>query len=209
MLISINDIKVKNRVRKDLGNVEALKDSLKRYGLMNPITLNSRYELIAGQRRLEAAKQLGWTTIQANILERAPDKIEQLEMELEENTQRSDFTDEELMAGYAALEKLRNPGFFRRLLNSIKNFFTSEDETDMKIVNHKKKKSLIISFLLLLGLIISIAGSILYKNEYIGSTVRITVDLTATLLMLVGLLNLARFFMIRTKHSNSSQLQKI
>lgn len=43
MLVSIKDIKVKKRVRKDLGNLENLKDSLRRYGLLNPITLNSKY----------------------------------------------------------------------------------------------------------------------------------------------------------------------
>ncbi len=53
MLVSVKDIKVKNRVRKDLGNLEDLKDSLRRYGLLNPITLNSKYELIAGERRQE------------------------------------------------------------------------------------------------------------------------------------------------------------
>ena len=51
MLVQIKDIKIKKRVRKDLGNLEDLKDSMKIYGLMNPITLNSRYELIAGLQK--------------------------------------------------------------------------------------------------------------------------------------------------------------
>ena len=69
MLVQIKDIKIKKRVRKDLGNLEDLKDSLRTYGLLNPITLNSRYELIAGERRLQAATQLGWTSINANIID--------------------------------------------------------------------------------------------------------------------------------------------
>ena len=48
MLVNIADIKVKHRVRKDTGDLDALKESLRRYGLLNPITLNSKYELIAG-----------------------------------------------------------------------------------------------------------------------------------------------------------------
>ena len=56
MLINIEDIKIKKRVRKNLGDLEALKNSLRIYGLLNPITLNSKYELIAGERRLQAAK---------------------------------------------------------------------------------------------------------------------------------------------------------
>ena len=87
MLVQIKDIKIKKRVRKDLGNLENLKDSMKIYGLMNPITLNSRYELIAGERRLQSAIQLGWTSINANIIDNLSE-VEQLEMEIEENNQR-------------------------------------------------------------------------------------------------------------------------
>ena len=87
MLVQIKDIKIRKRVRKDLGNLEDLKDSLRTYGLLNPITLNGKYELIAGERRLQAAIQLGWTSIQANIIENISD-VDQLEMEIEENNQR-------------------------------------------------------------------------------------------------------------------------
>ncbi|MDE7291644.1 MAG: ParB N-terminal domain-containing protein [Treponemataceae bacterium] len=122
MLVSINDIKVKRRVRKDLGNLEDLKNSLRRYGLLNPITLNGKYELVAGERRLEAAKAIGWTSINANILDNLSE-ISQLELEIEENNQRKEFTDDELLEGYKRLERLRNPSFFRRVWNAIKAFF--------------------------------------------------------------------------------------
>ena len=116
MLVKISDIKVKKRVRQDLGDLENLKDSLKTYGLLNPITLNADMELVAGQRRLEAAKGIGWETINAVILDRSVPKVQQLELELEENNQRKDFSDEELMAGYERLGKLRNPSFFARII---------------------------------------------------------------------------------------------
>ena len=122
MLVSIKDIKVKRRVRKDLGNLENLKDSLRTYGLLNPITLNSRYELIAGERRLTAATQLGWTNIQANIVDNLTE-VEQLEMEIEENNQRKEFTEAELLEGYRRLEKLRNPGFFYKIYLFFKHLF--------------------------------------------------------------------------------------
>lgn len=123
MLVKIEDIKVKKRVRRDLGDLTALKDSMHRYGLMNPITLNSNYELLAGERRLEAAKSLGWERINANILDSNVDNIRQLEMELEENNQRKEFTDEELMEGYKRLEKLKNPPLIMRILKFIANIF--------------------------------------------------------------------------------------
>ena len=116
MLVKISEIKVKKRVRKDLGDLDALKQSLRTYGLLNPITLNSKYELIAGERRLEAAKAIGWENINAIVLGRELDDVSQLEMELEENNQRKDFSDEELMAGYERLGRLRNPSFFARII---------------------------------------------------------------------------------------------
>ncbi|AEE17157.1 ParB N-terminal domain-containing protein [Treponema brennaborense] len=135
MQVNIENIIVHKRVRKDLGNLEPLKDSLKRYGLLNPITITTKNELIAGQRRLEAAKQLGWTSINAIIIDDIDD-VMKLEMELEENTQRSDFSDMELLEGYEQLEKLRNPGFFRRIWNALKAFFARIFE---KIAGIKKQ----------------------------------------------------------------------
>jgi len=114
MQIPIREIKVKKRVRKDLGNLEDLKESLKLYGLLNPITVNSKYELIAGERRLTAATQLGWSTINANVVDNLSE-IEQLEMEIEENNQRKEFTDAELLEGYKRLERLRHPSFLYRI----------------------------------------------------------------------------------------------
>ena len=122
MRVQIKDIKIKRRVRKDLGNLEDLKDSMKVYGLMNPITLNSRYELIAGERRLQSAIQLGWTSINANIIDNLSD-LEQLEMELEENNQRKEFTDDELMEGYKRLKRLRNPNLFYKIYLFFKHLF--------------------------------------------------------------------------------------
>ncbi|MFC2331152.1 MAG: ParB N-terminal domain-containing protein [Treponema sp.] len=122
MLVKIDDIKIKKRVRRNLGDMDALKESLRMYGLLNPITLNENNELIAGERRLQAAKALGWTNINAVVLSNIT-PAEQLELELEENNQRKEFTKEELLEGYRRLEKLRNPGIFMRFINAIKNFF--------------------------------------------------------------------------------------
>lgn len=124
MLVNINDIKIKKRVRRDLGDLEALKNSLRTYGLLNPITLNSKYELIAGERRLQTAKQLGWTNINAVVQSNLSD-VEELEMELEENNQRKEFTKEELLDGYRRLEKLRNPSIWRKIRLFFKKLFAA------------------------------------------------------------------------------------
>lgn len=122
MQIPIDQILVKKRIRKDLGDIDALVDSLRRFGLMNPILVNKKYVLIAGGRRLQAAKTLGWQTINAVVID-ADDELTRLEYEIEENLQRREFNDEESSQAWARLYTLRNPGFFRRLWQSIVNFF--------------------------------------------------------------------------------------
>lgn len=138
MLVQISDIKIKHRVRKDLGNLDDLKDSLRTYGLLNPITINSRYELIAGERRLQAAKAIGWTSINANVINNLSE-VDELEMEIEENNQRKEFTEQELLEGYKRLEKLRNPGFFYRIFLFFKHLFQKIVDKIKGKPNQKKK----------------------------------------------------------------------
>ncbi len=122
MLVKIEEIKIRKRIRQDLGDMEALKASLRTYGLLTPIILNSRYELVAGERRLQAAKALGWMNINAVIMDNLSD-AEQLELEIEENSQRKDFTQEELLEGYRRLEKVRYPSFWMKIWKAFQNFF--------------------------------------------------------------------------------------
>jgi ParB family chromosome partitioning protein len=120
-LVPLDEIIVKKRIRKDMGNIVALADSMKRYGQMSPILLNSRNQLIAGGRRLEAARYLGWHTISALVIDTNED-LSMLEYEVEENLQRQNFTNEEITQAARKLNKLRNPGFFRRIRNALLRF---------------------------------------------------------------------------------------
>ncbi len=112
MKIPLGQISVQKRVRMQLGDLQSLMDSLDTRGLMNPVTVNSDYGLIAGHRRLESARRLGWEMIEVRVLD-AQDELGMLELELEENLHRLDFTDLELSQARARIEKLRNPGFLR------------------------------------------------------------------------------------------------
>lgn len=122
MKIPIDDIIVKKRIRKDLADIETLAESLKRYGQMSPIIINKKNVLIAGGRRLEAAKLLGWRTISVVVMDSASE-LEMLQLEIEENIQRRDFNLEEISEATQKVHKLQNPGFFRRILNAIILFF--------------------------------------------------------------------------------------
>ncbi|MBM4309648.1 MAG: chromosome partitioning protein ParB [Deltaproteobacteria bacterium] len=118
MQLPLDQITVKKRVRMQLGDLQPLMDSLDTRGLMNPVTVNSRYELIAGHRRLESARRLGWDMIEVRIVD-ARDELGMLELELEENLHRLDFTTLELAQARARIEKLRNPGLLRRIWRAL------------------------------------------------------------------------------------------
>ena len=124
MLVSPDSIIVKKRIRKDLGDITGLMESLKVYGQLTPIIINRNYELIAGYRRLHAVKRLGWKTIEAVIVDRATDQ-QKLEIEMEENIQRQDLSSEEIAEGMARLQKLRNPGLLARIWSFIRRIFRS------------------------------------------------------------------------------------
>lgn len=197
MLINIEDIKIKKRIRHEPRDLEPLKESLRRYGLMNPITVNSKYELIAGERRLQAAKQLGWTSINAEIVD-VTDKLSLLEMELEENNQRVPFTDEELYEAYTLLEKLRNPSFFSRLWSSVKSKFAKVFIIPKeKNAENKLKKARFMSIFLLIGVALVILGSILYKKSFVTYPVHLVLDLIGAALILLGAFHLIRLIINR------------
>lgn len=201
MIVNINDIKVKKRVRKDLGDIQALKESLQRYGLISPITINDKNELIAGERRLEAAKSLGWATISAQVV-KTENKIQLLEMELEENNQRKEFTHDELMEGYKALEKLKNPSLFKKILNAIKEFFTCSQEKSAIQKQAKIKSSFYLAMLLPLGILLEVLTVVLYKTAVISSIVRLFIDLILVVVMAVGLIFLIRTIILKRNNRN-------
>ncbi len=81
------------RLQRDDPALDGLARSLTRHGLMNPITVRAvdeRYELIAGSRRLRAAKIAGWVEIPITVLEATDDDAR--DMTLIENVQRLDLT---------------------------------------------------------------------------------------------------------------------
>jgi ParB family transcriptional regulator, chromosome partitioning protein len=122
MVVNIDDIDIGKRIRKDLGDLRPLMESLRTYGLMNPVVITKDKALIAGHRRLEAARQLGWKNIEARMMD--PDsELEMLELEIEENMHRRSLAADELSDGYDRLNRLKNPGFFRKIWNAIRRFF--------------------------------------------------------------------------------------
>ena len=120
--IEISKIKIKKRIRKQLLDIQPLMNSLKKFGQFTPIIINETLELIAGNRRLEAAKLLSWHKIQAIVINRKTE-LEKLELELEENIQRRDLNIDEISDGFDRVNKLLNPCFMIKFFRKIKSIF--------------------------------------------------------------------------------------
>lgn len=118
MQIQVNDIRIKKRVRRDLGNLQPLMESMRKHGLLNPILVTPKNELVAGHRRLESAKRLGWHSVTAQIVENT-DSLTLLEIEFEENAARKDFSSDEMADALNRMERLKNPGLLKRFLRWI------------------------------------------------------------------------------------------
>ena len=118
MKLLIEDIKIKKRIRKDLGDLTSLIDSLRSHGLMNPVVITKNNELIAGHRRIASAKVLGWKSIEVMVLDKISE-LEKLELEIEENVVRKDFSGDELEDARVRLEALKHPGILKRILDAI------------------------------------------------------------------------------------------
>lgn len=114
MKIEVSAIRISERVRRDTGDLTSLMESMKRHGQLNPVSVTRSNELVAGHRRLLSARKLGWQYIEASVIDRDSD-VEKLELELEENVHRKDFSPEELLAGYRRLDKLKHPSVARRI----------------------------------------------------------------------------------------------
>ena len=97
--IPITAITIGPRFRTDLGDIAGLASSIEQMGLLHPIIVTTEYALIVGQRRLEAHKHLGRTTIEARVV----DLDRPLEAEFDENERRKDLNPSEKVAIAEAL----------------------------------------------------------------------------------------------------------
>ena len=93
------------RSRFDAQALEELAASIRQVGIVQPLTVreigDGRYQLIAGERRLRAARIAGLTHVPAYI--RTADDTAMLEMALVENIQREDLDAVEVAISYQRL----------------------------------------------------------------------------------------------------------
>ncbi|MCD4829484.1 MAG: ParB/RepB/Spo0J family partition protein [Candidatus Cloacimonetes bacterium] len=91
----------------DAAKLEELAQSLRENGMIQPIIVtrndNSRYELIAGERRLEAAKLAGFAEVP--VIVRSVSRRQQLQFAIIENIQREDLNPVEEAHAYQQLHE--------------------------------------------------------------------------------------------------------
>lgn len=91
MKLPLEAIIIGERRREDYGDIAALAESIKTYGLLHPIVVDQDGNLVAGERRLRAVEALGWGSVDVRDLGELSE-AERAEIELEENLQRKDLT---------------------------------------------------------------------------------------------------------------------
>jgi N6-adenosine-specific RNA methylase IME4/ParB-like chromosome segregation protein Spo0J len=100
--MNIDQIQVGFRYRRDLGDLAALAESIAEVGLLHPVVVTGEGRLIAGQRRLEACRLLGWRDVPVTVV----DLLQAARGEAHENFVRKDLLPSEIVALKRAIEPL-------------------------------------------------------------------------------------------------------
>jgi len=102
MLMSLAAIRVENNVRSDIGDVTALAESIRQHGIIEPLVVTSDGRLLAGHRRLAAARLAGLKQVPVRVLN-IHDERAAVEVGLIENVQREDLDPLSRAKAYRAL----------------------------------------------------------------------------------------------------------
>lgn len=136
MKIPIERIQVDEvaRIRKEIGNLEPLQESIAAVGLINPLLIDERDNLVAGYRRLCACRNLGWQEVEVKIIEFGGDELGILDVEIAENFFRKDFSPQEILESerrrQQLVEKNRKKGWWERIRNWLRRLFGGAAETN-------------------------------------------------------------------------------
>jgi ParB family chromosome partitioning protein len=106
--IKVSDCNIRKREPKR--GLESLQESMESKGLLQPVTVigprdDGTYELIMGQRRFLAAKDLGWKEIPAIVIKGPVDEITKIEMSLSENIHSQEPFDSDILEAFRRLYK--------------------------------------------------------------------------------------------------------
>jgi DNA modification methylase len=71
MKVKVSSLKhhPKNKEIYDLSSIDELMESISEVGLLHPLIINSRNQVISGNRRFESIKRLGWNEVEVKVKE--------------------------------------------------------------------------------------------------------------------------------------------
>jgi ParB family chromosome partitioning protein len=105
----------------DEAGIQSLAESLRQEGLMEPIVVRQvgqDFEVVSGERRLRAAKSIGWPTIEAKIIQTVSN-AEAAAKGLIENLQREDLNPVEEAEGFKALLDLQDEHWTQQQIGAV------------------------------------------------------------------------------------------
>lgn len=110
MKVRVSEIQVKERIRQSAGNLQDLCESIRKFGLLQPILIDLNNNLLAGYRRLMAVKSLGWEYVEVKVID-VKNPGDRILIEMEENKYREDFTQDDWNRSTEFLERYTGTGF--------------------------------------------------------------------------------------------------
>lgn len=138
MTLGVAQISTKNRIRESKGDLTLLTASIKKNGLFHPIIVDKDNVIIAGLRRLEAAKNAGLTRVPVLKFPIRHNDLAALDIQSDENLCREPLTDAELEK-QIQLKKMAISGPIARTMSKAGNFFKAlfghhlKDETQNEV----------------------------------------------------------------------------
>lgn len=121
--MKLSEIKVNNKYLRLDSDVDLLAKSIEQVGLIHPLSINKKNELIAGGRRYSAVKALGWDEVEVTFVDRS--NLEQELISIDENLVRK------------TLDKLQ----FEKCLNRGREIYEELNPSASKVSLSTKKLS--------------------------------------------------------------------
>jgi|GEM_PF-188141 len=103
VVLAVHVIQVGTRLRRDLGDVEGLAQSIAELGLLSPITVSADWFVVCGARRLAAIKLLGWKQVKVQVRYDLSDPLRALVAERDDEAHRKAYNPLEQAKMYAEL----------------------------------------------------------------------------------------------------------
>ena len=117
----IGDVATKGQLRKVLGDLSTLENSIKKLGLLYPVIVDKNNVLISGERRLAACKSVRLETIPVIKVDIEHDSMTALDIQSDVNLCRQALSQEDLRSlidkkkSTMAAETTTSPGFFEKI----------------------------------------------------------------------------------------------